>query len=344
MVAWNCSRKEAILVNELRKDPSRGQWVLVRSRKASDEATGQCPFCAGNESLTPPEISAHRKEGSAANSAGWKVRVIPEADPYFRVECDLVREGVGMYDKITPRGASELILESPGHDDTLATMGEDQLELVLWMYRGRIEDLKRDTRIRDILVTRRHYGPGSARSHPHSRITAAPIIFDDHRRELTECRQYYQYKRRCVYCDILRQEIAARERVVRLTPFFLVLVPYAARAPLETWILPRQHHHAFEASPADAVSDLARVLAGYCRALARGFGDPSFEMALHSAPNLASKLLREEWATIAEDYHWHLEVMVQPERLKRVGGIFVTELAPEDAARALAEAWEVDQG
>ncbi|MBI4607799.1 MAG: galactose-1-phosphate uridylyltransferase [Candidatus Rokubacteria bacterium] len=326
-------------MNELRKDPTRGQWVLVRPAAAAVEKTDECPFCPGNESLTPSEIAAYRKEGSQPNSPGWQVRVIPELDPYFRVEWELVREGVGMYDKITPRGASELIIESPSHDDTLATMGEEQLEQILWMYRDRIEDLKRDPRIRDTLITRQHRKPGSRISHPYSRVTAIPIIFDQLRRELQECRTYYQYKRRCVFCDVLRQEVASQERVVRLTPFFLVLVPYAARAPLETWILPRQHHCAFEAISAEAVADLARLLSGYFQVLARDFGDPGFEMSLHTVPNLASKLLRDEWATVAEDYHSHLEILVQPERLKRLGGIFISDLLPEEAARQLRQAW-----
>lgn len=329
----------------LRKDPTRAQWVLIRPPKSSGEAGDECPFCPGNESMAPVEIAAYRKEGSAPNGPGWSVRVIPESDPYFRIEWELVREGVGMYDTITSRGASELVIESPGHEDSLATMGEEQLEQVLWMYRDRIADLKRDARIRDILITRRHRKPGARICHPYSRLTAIPVIFDDIRRELQECRTYYQYKRRCVFCDVVREEAAAQERVVRLTPFFLVVVPYAARAPLETWILPRQHHCAFEASSAEAMADLARVMTGYFQALSRGFGDPSFEMALHTAPNLASKLLRDEWATVAADYHWHIEVTVRPERLNRVGGIYVTELSPEDSARQLREAWgEEGQG
>lgn len=326
-------------MSELRKDPTRGQWVLVRPRRTVSPEGDECPFCPGNEALTPPEIAAYRKEGSAPNSPGWQIRVIPELDPYFRVEWELVREGLGMYDTITPRGASELIIESPSHDDSLASMGEEQITRLLWMYRDRITDLKRDSQIRDTLISRRCRKPGSRISHPYSRVTAIPIIFDEIRRELQEARAYYQYKRRCVFCDILRQEVNAEERVVRLTASFAVLVPYAARAPLETWILPRQHHCAFEASSAETISDLAWVLSGYSQALSRGLGDPSFEMALHTAPNLASKLLKDEWATVAEDYHWHLEIVAQPERLNRVGGIFVNDLSPEAAARQLREAW-----
>jgi UDPglucose--hexose-1-phosphate uridylyltransferase len=112
-------------MSDLRKDPTRGRWVLVRPG-GKPPAGSTCPFCPDNESLTPQEIFAYRKEGSRRDGPGWSVRVIPEADPYFRIEQELVREGVGLYDRISPRGATELIVESPNHDDTAATLGEGQ--------------------------------------------------------------------------------------------------------------------------------------------------------------------------------------------------------------------------
>ena len=148
-------------MDELRKDPTRGQWVLIRP-KAEPPADGPCPYCPGAESLSGGEIAAYRKEGSPANSPDWTVRVVPEHDAYFRIERELAREGVGMFDMITPRGASELIIESPRHDDTPATMSPEQMERVLWMYRDRLLDLKRDGQIRDIMISRRHRKPGVA--------------------------------------------------------------------------------------------------------------------------------------------------------------------------------------
>ena len=142
--------------------------------------------------------------------------MIPEIDPYFGVEHELVREGIGLYDRVSPRGATELIVESPEHGDTPATMREEQWEQVLWMYRERLRDLKRDSSIRDILVTRRHRSPGSRITHPYSRLTAIPIIFDEVAQEApASAVSYYQYKRRCIYCDIVRQEMADGDRVIR---------------------------------------------------------------------------------------------------------------------------------
>jgi UDPglucose--hexose-1-phosphate uridylyltransferase len=327
-------------MSELRKDPTRGRWVLVRPVTSGQIQAEECPFCPGNESRTPPEIAAYRKDGSAPDGPDWSVRVIPEPAPYFRIERPMVREGVGLYDRVSPRGATELIVESPSHDDTPATLGEGRWEQVLWMYRDRIRDLKGDTNIRDILITRRHGVPGSRILHPYSRLTAIPIIFDDVRSKLRECREYYEYKRRCVYCDIIRQELAARDRVVRATPHFVVVSPYAARTPFETWVLPRQHACAFEAalSP-EVVGDLAAVLNGLFRALAGPLGDPGLEMVLYTAPNQAAKVLPGEWATIAEDYHWHLEITPDPHRPAPVGGIYVNEMPPETAAVEISRAW-----
>ncbi|MBI1848446.1 MAG: galactose-1-phosphate uridylyltransferase, partial [Candidatus Rokubacteria bacterium] len=319
-------------MDELRKDLTRGQWVLVRP-KSKPPAEEPCPFCPGAESETGPEIAAYRKDGGAQNTAGWTVRVVPEPDAYFRIEWELVREGIGMFDMIIPRGASELIVESPRHEDTLASMGLGQIESVLWMYRDRLLDLKRDSQIRDILISRHHKKPGVPGHHPYSRVTAIPIVFDETRRELREAREYYQYKRRCLYCDVLRQEIGGEERVIRLTPSFVVLVPYAPRVPLETWILPRRHGCSYEeALTSDTAPELARLLGEYCRTIERHAEDPAWELVLHTAPNLRSRILQGDWATIRDDYHWHLEILPQPERLNRVGGIFVNETPPEDAA------------
>jgi UDPglucose--hexose-1-phosphate uridylyltransferase len=331
---------------ELRKDAATGKWVLVRrSGPRPWERNGEaCPFCPGNERMTPAEIVAYRSPGSRPNEGGWQVRVIPEGDPYFMIEEELVREGVGMFDMINPRGASELVIESPQHDDTLASMGPVALEAVLWMYRDRLLDLKRDGQIRDILVSRRHKKPGVAGHHPYSRVTAIPIVFDETRRELREAREYYQYKRRCLYCDILRQEIGAEERVIRLTSAFSAVVPYAPRVPLETWIVPRQHACSFEeAIKPENLGDLARLLSDYFRTLVRGFGDPGYEMVLHTAPNLRSRILQGDWATIRDDYHWHIEIVPEPEHANRIGGIFVNETRPEVSAAELRQAW-TDQG
>jgi UDPglucose--hexose-1-phosphate uridylyltransferase len=325
---------------ELRKDPATGKWVLVRRPGVRPwEGEGEaCPFCPGNERLTPAEIVAYRLPESRPNDHGWQVRVIPEGDPYFMIEEELVREGVGMFDRVSNRGASEIVIEDPRHDVTLPTMDEDQLVRVLSMYRDRIQDLKRDSKIRSVVVTRRHGKAGARIRHPYSRILATPIIFDELRAELTQAREYFGYKRRCVYCDIVREETAGGDRVVRATAEFVAFVPYAARAPYELRILPRRHACAFEELSGSQATELARLLRDLLGAVGMALGDPPYELVLHSAPNLQVKVLQGEWETVARDYHWHLEITPEHDRRAPVAGIAVNQTLPEEAARFLRSA------
>jgi len=328
---------------ELRKDPATGKWVLVRPRAAHGGETHRdvCPFCPGNEHLTPTEIAAYRPP-SGGGLSDWEVRVIPERDPYFFLEEDLVREGIGMFDRISARGASEIVVESPHHDMTLQDADEVQLERILWMYRDRVKDLKRDLKIRNVVVTRRYGKPGSVIRHPYSRILGAPIVFDDLRTELTQAREYYAYKRRCVFCDMIREETASADRLLQTTSHFAAFVPYAARVPFELRVLPRRHESAFEAITPDEVADLARVLKRLTGLLVKAIGDPSYRLTLHTAPNLSVKIVQGEWDTIERDYHWHLEILVYPERAMWVAGIAVTDMLPEEAARILREAGSLE--
>jgi UDPglucose--hexose-1-phosphate uridylyltransferase len=329
---------------ELRKDLATGKWVLVRPRVSEngDSDHGPCPFCPGNEHLTLPEIAAYRPPGGGSSRPGWEVRVVPERDPFFLIEEEMVREGIGMFDRVSTRGASEIVVESPDHSMTLETADEGQIERVLWMYRDRVRDLKRDSKIRSIVVTRRYGKPGSHIQHPFSRVLAAPIVFDDVRAELTQAREYYAYKRRCVFCDTIREEAATGDRLIQMTSHFTAFVPYAARVPFELRVLPRRHTCAFEEIVPDEVADLARLLKRLCGLLVKGSGNPSYRITLHTAPNLSVKIVQGEWDTIERDYHWHMEILVYPERAMFVAGIAVTDMLPEEAARLLREAGSLD--
>ena len=198
-------------MDELRKDPTRGQWVLIRPEGRGAQATDRAASARARRSRLGNEIAAYRKEGSPPNSPDWSVRVVPEPDAYFRIEWELVREGVGMFDMITPRGASELIIESPAarrharHDAAAS-----RWRRCCGCTATGCSTSSATARSATSSISRRHRKPGVAGHHPYSRVTAIPIVFDETRRELREAREYYQYKRRCLYCDILRQEIGRR--------------------------------------------------------------------------------------------------------------------------------------
>ena len=328
---------------ELRKDPVTGRWVIIatdRARRPSDftrEAVPPpsarfCPFCYGNEQKTPPEILAYRNEG-APNQPGWRVRVVPNKFPVLGIEGDLNRQGDGMFDRMNGIGAHEVIIETSDHNTNLADMPEKQLEEVLYAFRDRMNDLKRDRRFRYILVFK-NFGEaaGASLEHPHSQLIALPVIPKRVKEETEGAKLYHDFKERCVYCDIIRQEEASGVRLVIETDRFVSLEPYAPRFPFETWILPRRHESHFEDTEPDMLQNLAWVLRATLRKMDRVLEHPAYNFILHSAPVQEADLIY---------YHWHFEII--PKLTKVAGfewgtGFYINPTPPEESAKFLREA------
>jgi UDPglucose--hexose-1-phosphate uridylyltransferase len=169
---------------------------------------GFCPLCEGNEDKTPPEIIAFRDNGTSPNTPGWTLRVVSNKFPALRIEGELNREGEGIYDKMNGLGAHEVVIETPRHYETLTTLPLKAVENVLWAYRERMTDLKRDQRLRYVLVFKNHgVSAGASLEHSHSQIIALPIVPKRVSEEIEGSKNYFQYKDRCVFCDIIRQEL-----------------------------------------------------------------------------------------------------------------------------------------
>jgi UDPglucose--hexose-1-phosphate uridylyltransferase len=326
---------------ELRKDPITGRWVIISTERRkrpnafrSDSAVlvedAVCPFCEGNEEYTPREVLSYRRNGGVPNGPGWDVRVVPNKFPALQVEGDLDRQGEGLFDKMNGIGAHEVIIESPDHTQSLATLPVASVERVLWAYRERVLDLKQDRRFRYILIFKNHgAAAGASLEHPHSQLIALPIIPRNVRDEISGARQHHQQKERCVYCDIVRQELDQQTRVIAENADFVAVSPYAPRFPFEMWILPKRHGAHYEEAPRHEYEALARVLKETLQRMNRALETPPFNLIIHSAPFTESS---------AEFYHWHVEII--PKLTKVAGfewgsGFYINPTAPEEAAEVL---------
>lgn len=327
---------------ELRKDPITGRWVIIatdRARRPSDfirqpvpPATARfCPFDYGNEQKTPPEVLAYRATGSA-NQPGWTVRVIPNKFPALGIEGDLNRQGEGMYDKMNGIGAHEVIIETPDHSLTMAEMNEAQIEQVLFAFRDRMNDLKRDVRFHYIVLFKNHgEAAGATLEHPHSQLIALPVIPKRVKEELDGAKLYFDFKERCVYCDIIRQESMSGVRVVTETDRLLVIAPWAPRFPFETWIVPKRHESHFENAENGTLQNLAWALRSTLRKIDKVLERPPFNFIVHSAPLQGNHMAH---------YHWHIEII--PKLAKVAGfewgtGLYINPTPPEESARFLRE-------
>jgi UDPglucose--hexose-1-phosphate uridylyltransferase len=325
---------------ELRKDPVVGRWVIISTERAGRPtdfisepvrpAGGECVFCPGNEDKTPPEILAGRAPDGAPNGPGWSYRVVANKYPALRIEGELERTGEGLFDRMNGVGAHEVVIETPDHAASLATLSADAVADVLLAFRERVLDLKKDPRFEYVLVFKNHgEAAGASLEHPHSQLIATPIIPIMVAEELQGSAQYYAMKERCVWCDIVRQERREGRRQILELNGFVALGPFAPRFPFETWILPTRHRAAFEDSGVDELRGLAEVLGQFLRRLNGLLHDPPFNFMLHTAP------LRDGQP---ESFHWHLEII--PKLTKVVGfewgsGFFINPVPPEDAAEAL---------
>jgi len=328
------------------------RWVIVAAERGdrpftfdaprSRSGSGFCPFCPGNEDKTPQEVWAVRPEGGKRDGPGWEVRVVPNKYPALAIEGEVARQGLGIYDMMNGVGAHEVIIESPDHDFKLREASEEHMRIILTAYQERIRDLRRDERLRYGLVFR-NYGEraGASLDHPHSQLIALAITPKIVKDKLNAAWEYYRDKERCVFCDMISQELHLGERVVSESEHFVVLCPFAARFPYEVVIFSKQHCHDFCLMDETMLSEFGGTLKDTLRRIAQALDDPPYNYVLHTAPNTVPRPGRPHyWGTLALDYHWHLELL--PRVTRTAGfewgtGFYINPVAPELAAERLRQ-------
>lgn len=317
-----------------RRDPITGRWTIMspgrplveqKAPAARADARDFCPFCPGNESNTPPEVFVLPASGE------WNVRVVPNRFPVLDPSLRPDPSTQGIYDKVAGFGVHEIVIETSDHHTDFANLTPENAENVVAAWLNRMIAISQDSRIRYIMLFRNHGAEaGATLTHPHSQLIGLPIVPKLVMEEIASSLRYYQWKERCVFCDMIRDEISQGVRVINETENFIVFAPYAARFPYEMWLLPKSHRAHFQ----DTTIPLRKELAGLLRdALIRidlVLNSPPFNLLLHTTPC-------QEGET--SHYHWHIEIMP---RLTRVAGFesgtgfHLNPVLPEDAARALS--------
>jgi UDPglucose--hexose-1-phosphate uridylyltransferase len=336
-------------MTELRKDIFTARWVIVDTQpvlRPTDflfrrfrPQPGPCDFCEGRESATPPELYAVRPGAGAANGPGWTMRIVPNQRPRLRVEGTLDRRAEGFHDLMNGVGAHEVIVETPRHDQSLHQLEPETIAGLLKGCASRILDLRRDQRIRHVLVFKNHgEEAGATTTHSVCHLMGLPITPRAIKAKLYQARQYFLEKERCLYCDVLRQEMDQGRRLIAENPRFVALAPFASRFPFEMLILPKRHMAEFTAMDGEEYQALARLLREVLGRLERTIPGAPYNLSLHNSPHRRTK--EGYWATIEEDFHWHLEILPQiwpVAGFEWASGFFYNPTPPELAARALGE-------
>lgn len=331
-------------MTDIRQNILTGDWVVIASRRAlrpesfsteshnrTDERLSSCPFCAGNENQTPPEVFALRPDKSLKDTKGWKVRVVPNKFPAFLNEKELNEpEESGIYTSLPAYGYHEVIIHGPNHSETVADMDTQDLGLVLNVYQQRLSDLSLDQKtVSAIIIINQGREAGASIEHPHSQLFTMPMIAPRQQRELERIKRFKTEQDDCPLCAMLKYEQAFKERVVAENDYFLAFCPFASGAPFEVIIAPKKHQRDFREADKEEIDALAQIFKFTFGRLGERLKNPPYNTFLHTRPFQTD-----------DDYHWHFVIM--PKTSTMAGfefgtGMMINIVGPEAAAKFLRE-------
>jgi len=323
-------------MTEFRKDPLHNKWVLIVPRRGKrphaffNECEGGdveevkvCPFCEGNESMTPPEVDSFRTKGKE-NEPGWLLRVFPNKYPVLDKEIKTTQGGGSFLAKAGGYGFHEVIAETPSHTKDIYSINQDEMLLILKMYRKRYSILKEKKNIKSVFIFKNHgRAAGASLSHSHSQILALPIVppFIEEETEMIRKSQF------CIYCRLIEKAFD-ENRVLLENSGFVVIAPYASEFPYQLMILPRAHEPCFEEVTDQQLVLLSCIFGKIFHKYKALLGKIPFNYFINSFT------LREE----ISDGHWNIQIMPKltiSAGFEKGTGISINPVSPESAVKEL---------
>ncbi|HET7213607.1 MAG TPA: galactose-1-phosphate uridylyltransferase [Terriglobia bacterium] len=326
---------------ELRHNVLTREWVIIATERAKrphefarkdnekrvkPPYVESCPFCPGNEHMTPPATLVIPDNGS------WKVRVTPNKFAALSYDGERQRVVEGIRRTVTGVGVHEVIVESPDHSKATALLEDSQVETLIDAYLDRFNFASQDPRVDQVTIFKNHgLAAGTSLEHPHSQIIGSPVITSQIRDRMINALRHFDEFGECIFCRVLEVELREKSRIVIEAEHFVAFVQFAALTPFSMLIMPRRHMSCIsEISDAEA-ADLARILRRTLAKLYYGLNDPDFNYAIRTAPKEACGV---------KYFHWYLSIIP---RLTRVAGfelgsgMFINTSLPEENASFLRD-------
>lgn len=342
--------------NELRRDYLLDRWVVIaagRRRRPSDFANPRrvesrnivCPFCPGNEHMTPPAVLVYRrtKDGHVVKvrdennlrQKDWAVRCFPNLFPAFSPPAEDVaieNEEAEADGKLKAAfGHHEVVVESPVHDDHPSDAGIQQLSYVVETYLDRLRELSSKSYVKYVSIFRNHgVEAGASLSHAHSQIIAMPLFPRIIKEELEASRRFWEERGRCIFCEIIDKE-SKSPRFIAENGDFIAFAPWASVNPMEFWVFPKRHESSMLEMSGHEVESLAWMLKTCFGGLKKLLNDPPYNFGFHQTFNYEHR----------NHYHWHLEVYPKLAiwaGFEKSTGTYINTVQPEDAAENLRKA------
>ncbi len=324
---------------ELRRDPVHKNWSIISPRRAKrpnhfnkKQMIGdiKCPFDYGQEGITPAEIFSIRGDGSRPDEPGWKVRVVPNLYSALHYPRQKKYHDLSFYEVDDPLGNCEIIVHTPDHHKKTSEFDHDEMNLVVRTYINRFKEQRSYSDLKYTTIFYNHgERAGASLEHEHSQLYSMSFIPPKVLEEMDNARSYYERNEKCVFCQMLDEEIREDKRVIFRNDHFVAFCPYASIKPFEVWILPMRHCTDFDEQDKEEIASLADILLFVLRNIDEKLHDPPLNFYLHSAPHDF---------TDEGTYHWHFELfprITMVAGFELATGTMINVVSPEEAARMI---------
>lgn len=325
------SRDWVIIATERAKRPE--EFIKHKEKKILPEYNDTCPFCPGKEDTTPPEtFRIGDPPVGEAGKKSWRVRVVYNKFAALSHQGEKTRKIDGIYRSMNGVGIHEVIVEHPKHNALTALMSESEVADIISTYKSRYLSIQQDKRIESITIFKNHgASAGTSLEHPHSQVIATPIVPPQVRGRMQQAMNYFDDTGQCVFCQTLKEELKAKERIVLETDSFVSFVPYAALSPFHIWIFPRRHMASFTQINNAEITDLAKNLKTTLSKFYYGLDNPDFNYTIRSVPVGEKE---------SDYFHWYISLIPRVSNaagFELGSGMFINVALPEESAKFLRE-------
>ena len=319
-------------MSQLRKDPIVGRWTIIATERARRPAA----FVDPQSTNTDQKLCSYCQD---IHSPGiyelHGVNVFNSSTPILDNSKPFERRGHGLYDVCHSYGSHEIVVETPSHLANMADLSLDAIKAVFQTYASRMQTHRKNPFIEYVLAYKNYGVAAGSRNigHARSQIMAVPVLPMRVKDKISGAQKHFEYHERCLFCDMISQELKHKERVVVENEHFVVITPFASRFPFETWILPKKHHCDFADGIEGFEDSLAAIMKDILLRFKIGLNDPAYNYMIQNSPV-------KDMASFKENYHWHIEVMPRLTRVagfERGTGFYICPIPPEMTAAFLRE-------
>ncbi|MBU1658617.1 galactose-1-phosphate uridylyltransferase [bacterium] len=265
--------------------PERLHRPDYMSWSKEEQSVTSCPFCEGNEEMTPSEIYAIRENGSFADEKGWSARVVPNLYKAVQIEAPYLLKSIGANKVWEGFGAHEIIIDTPEHLNSLSKWSQKTFFHWFKTIQARTQDLKKDERIAYISVFKNH-GPsaGATQPHPHTQLIGLPMVPREIVRKYERMYSYYMNSGNILMDEILEEEKRDKKRIVIKTESFIAFCPFASEYPFEVMIASDKISSELETIRDTQIKELSALLQELFIKMERELGNFDFNMSICVAP------------------------------------------------------------